>query len=116
MMFITDDKGNYLPIAVTYDATRNILIGSITKKNCNNLLVLTQSAHAKQLQPHFSLGGFVFGVFTSIIARVVSTADVSKFYRYDTSISDWGGVDNNPSVTGKGLRSLYMAFLIATQI
>ena len=100
-MFITDDKGNYLPLPVSYDSTRNVLIGSITKEELQQLASTTQSAHKKQLHPNVSLSSSFFGIFTSTIARVTSEADTNNFYLYDSSRSDWGQVITNPTVTGK---------------
>ena len=107
MFFITDDKGNYLPLEVSHDSTRDVLIGTVTKEELQQLASApqvagaTQSAHAKQLHPHLSLAGVVFGVFSTIIARAISQADTSNFYLYDPNSSNWGGVVNNPNVTGK---------------
>jgi pimeloyl-ACP methyl ester carboxylesterase len=70
MMFATDDNGNYVPLDVTYDGTRKVLIGAAPKERLQAI-----SASRGRASP------FLFGVFSSVIARVASAAS-GEFYVY----------------------------------
>ena len=101
MMMATDDNGRYVPLEVTYDATNNVLIGSVTKEILSSLTSSAQPASQRTLHKEaFSLGALTVGIFSAVTGRSVSQAQ-GTFYLYDPSAGSYRLPTAQETMAGK---------------